>query len=140
MDAFKIYQSDFGITVGGVNYEFDHVLSFNVEDPRRKKLTRGANKKDNVGLTFEEGIRDASTVTVALLGVSPELFEVLCTAFEEETRCGVWGIDRGTGSAKMASNAILSRKPQQLNIDDSADSMTVELLFESYDVKEKRKA
>ncbi len=137
---FKIYNSDFGIKIGGVNYNFTHVENMTIEDPETTKLVRGANAGDKLGLPYKEGIKEPKKITVTIKGMSKALKEVLQAAYDAQTRLDVWCIDRGDGSSKMAKNALLSTQPNQLTIDENADSMNVALIFESYDMSEVHKS
>lgn len=137
---FKIYNCDFGIKFKGVNYDFDNVVEVQIEDPERNKLTRGSNASNKLGLAYKEGLREPKRVTIPILNMSAALQAVLVDAFESQDRLDVYCIDRKDGSSKMAKNAILSNRPQQLSIDDSAESMNVSLEFESFDLEEVHKS
>jgi len=137
---FKIYNCDFGIKINGVTYDFEHVAELQIEDPERNKLTRGSNASNKLGLPYKEGIRDPKRWTIPILNMSSELKGVLDGAFDDQTRCDVYCIDRNDGSSKMAKNAILSNKPQQLTVDESPESMQVSLEFETFDSSEVHKS
>lgn len=140
MAVFKIYDCDFGFTLNGVNYDFDHVDSLAIEDPERTRLVRGANAANKVGLVYKEGIKDAKTITVTIVSVSMEIYNLLKTAYDERTRMDAYCISRTDGSSKIAKNAILSQEPKQLSVDDSAESMNMALVFESFDISEVHKS
>ncbi len=72
--------------------------------------------------------------------MSAELKGVLDAAFDAQTRLDVYCIDRTDGSSKMGKNAVLCNKPQQLTIADSAESMNVSLMFETFDSSEVHKS
>ena len=137
---FKIYNCDFGIKLNGTDYAFDHVAEVQVEDPERNKLTRGSNAGNKIGLSYKEGIREPKRWTIPILNMSAALKGVLDTAFDAQTRMEVYCIDRNDGSSKMARNAILSNRAQQLTIDESAESMQVSLEFETFDSAETHKS
>lgn len=137
---FKLYDCDIGITLNGVNYEFEHVDSVTVEDPKRVRLTRGANQKNKVGLSYVEGVKEATTLTTSVIGIPAELHALLTEAHEKETRMDFYCISRQDGSSKMAKNAVLSQKPQQANLDDTPESLNTSLAFESFDVGEVHKS
>lgn len=137
---FKLYDCDIGITLNGVNYEFEHVDSVTVEDPKRVRLTRGANQKNKVGLSYVEGVKEATTLTTSVIGIPAELHTLLTEAHEKETRMDFYCISRQDGSSKMAKNAVLSQKPQQANLDDTPESLNTSLAFESFDVGEVHKS
>jgi hypothetical protein len=137
---FKIYESDFGIKLNGVDYQFTHVQNLTIEDPENTKLVRGANGGDKLGLIYKEGIKEPKKWTVVIIGMSKALKDVLLQAHEDKSRMDVYCISRVDGSSKMAKNSILSSIPQQLKIDEAADSMDVSLLFESYDTTEVHKS
>src|SRR5690348_9556461 len=115
---FKMYNCDFGIKVGGVSYDFEHVAELQIEDPERNRLTRGVNAKNKTGLVYKDGLKDPKRWTLPILNMSAALKSVLDDCFDNQTRCEVYAIDRTDGSSKMAKNAILSNRPQQLALDD----------------------
>jgi hypothetical protein len=137
---FKIVDCDFGVKIGGVSYDFEHVAELQIEDPEKNRLTRGANAKNKVGLVYKEGLKEPKRWTIPILNMSAELKAVLDSAFDSKTRCEVYCIDRVDGSSKMAKNAILCNKPQQLTVDETAESMNVSLEFETFDSAENHKS
>ena len=140
MGIFKLYDCDVGITLNGVNYDFEHVVSVGIEDPRRTRLTREANAGNKVGVAYTEGVKEASTITIPVIGLPMDLHNALKTAFEQKTRMDVYAISRADGSSKLAKNAVLSQTPQQLTLDDSPESMDTSLVWESFDVDEVHKS
>lgn len=140
MAVFKIYNCDFGVTLNGVNYNFEHVDKLTIEDPTKTRLTRGANASNKTGLIFHEGTKEAKTITVTILGMAADIFELLKAAHDEDTRMDVFAVSRADGSSKIAKNAVLCQEPKQLTIDDSAESMNVDLVFESFDMSEVHKS
>ncbi len=137
---FKIADCDFGIKVNGVSYDFEHVNSIQIEDTERNKLTRGTNAKNTIGLVYKEGLKDPKRWTIPILNMSPELKLVLDNLYSTKGRCDIYCIDRADGSSKMGKDAILCNKPQQLNIDDTPESMEVSLEFETYNSSETHKS
>ena len=137
---FKIYNCDFGIKKDGASYEFTDVAELTIESTRRNRLTRGANAKNKIGLAYQEGMKDPDKWTLPILNMSADLKEVLDGAFENQDRLEVYCIDRSDGSSKMAKQAILCNKPQQLSLTDSPDSMNVSLEFETFDSSEVHKS
>lgn len=139
MAQFKIYDCDFGIKVNGVGYEFTHVNELTIEDPENTKLIRGSNAGNKVGLVYKEGIKEPKMIKVTIIDMSIALKEVLDAAYANRTRLDVYCISKTDGSSKIAKNSVLSQVPQQLTIDESADSMNVALAFESFDLSEVHK-
>ncbi len=137
---FKIYNCDFGIKIGGVTYDFDDVAEITIDDPEKNKLTRGSNAKNKLGLAYKEGTKEPKKWTLPILNMSTALKDVLDSAYTDQTRLEVFCIDRNDGSSKMAKQAILCNKPQQLSITDSPDSMNVSLEFETFDSSEVHKS
>jgi len=137
--VFKIYKCDFGIKVDGTSYDFEHVAQVQIEDPERNRLTRGNNAKNMTGIAYKDGLRDPKRWTIPILQMSAALKAVLDDCFKNQKRLEVYAIDRDTGSSKMAKNAILSNAPQQLTLDDTAESMQVSLEFETFDSSEVHK-
>lgn len=137
---FKLYDCDLGIKINGTSYNFEHVQEVQIEDPERNKLTRGANAGNKIGLAYKEGLKEPKRWTIPIMGMSPELKAVLDGAFDEQTRLEVFCISRSDGSSKMARNALLSNRPQQLVLDDSPESMNVSLEFETFDSSEVHKS
>lgn len=137
---FKIYNCDFGVKVNGVDYEFFDVAELTIEDPERNRLTRGTNSKNTVGLPYKDGLAEPKRWTIPILNMSIELKALLDSAYKLQTRVDVYCIDRIDGSSKMGKNALLSNKPQQLTIDQTAESMRVSLEFETFDSSEIHKS
>jgi hypothetical protein len=133
---FKMYDCDFGIKYNGVNYDFTHVLNLQIEDPETTKLIRGSNAGNKLGIVYKEGIKDPKKVTVTIMGMAADLKAVLDQAYSNKDRLDVYCANRLDGSIKIARNAILSTQPQQLQVDENADSMNVALIFESFDLSE----
>lgn len=137
---FKLYDCDLGIKINGTSYDFEHVQEVQVEDPERNKLTRGANAGNKIGMVYKEGLKEPKRWTIPIMSMSAELKSVLDNAFDAQVRLEVFCISRSDGSSKMARNAVLSNRPQQLVLDDSPESMNVSLEFETFDSSEVHKS
>jgi hypothetical protein len=137
---FKLYDCDFGITLNGVNYDFEHVDGLQIEDPERTRLVRGANAGNKIGLAYKEGIKEAKTITLTVIGMPFELHNLLKEAYDKKTRLDCYCISRVDGSSKIAKNAVLSQEPRQLSLDESAESLNTALVFESFDISEVHKS
>lgn len=137
---FKMYNCDFGIKYNGVSYDFEHVSELQIEDPERNRLTRGANAKNKIGLSYKDGLKDPKRWTIPILNMSAALKAVLDEVFETQARVDVYAIDRTDGSSKMAKNAVLSNRPQQLTLDETSESLNVSLEFETFDSTETHKS
>lgn len=137
---FKIYNCDFGIKVNGVAYDFTNVAELQIEDNEKNRLTRGANAQDEVGLVYKEGMKEAKKWTLPILAMTPDLKTLLDSCFDNQSRVDVYCVDRTDGSAKMAKQSVLCNRPQQLKLDDSPDSMNVQLEFETFNSNENHKS
>jgi hypothetical protein len=137
---FKIYESDFGIKIGGVTYNFTHVQNMTLEDPENTKLIRGANAGNRQGLVYKEGLKDPKRITCTIIDMDADLKAVLDAAFENKTRVDVFCISRTDGSSKLGRNSVLATRPQQLQIDESPESLNVALAFETFDLVEVHKS
>lgn len=137
---FKLYDCDLGLKYNGVNYDFEHVQKLQVEDPETTKLVRGANAKNKLGLVYKEGLKEPKKITVTIIGMAADLKLVLDAAYNNKDRLDVFCVSRTDGSSKIYKNAVLSSQPQQLSLDDSAESMNVDLAFESFDASETHKS
>lgn len=140
MAIFKMYDCDFSFTYNNTVYTFSEVESFAIDDPERTRLTRGANASNKLGIAYKEGLKDAKTVTVTVLGMPADVHNLLKRIYDRRERVDVGAISRIDGSSKIAKNAILSQSPKQLSMDDSAESMNTALIFESFDVDEVHKS
>jgi hypothetical protein len=138
--TFKIYNCDLGIKINGTSYDFFDVAEVQIEDPEKNRITRGSNGKNTTGLSYKEGVKDPKKWTIPILAMSAELKGVLDDAFDKQTRVDVYCIDRTDGSSKMAKNAILCNRAQQLVLNDTPDSMNVSLEFETFDSAENHKS
>lgn len=140
MGPLKLNDCDVGLTIGGVEYNFTHVDSVTVDDPERKRLTRGANQGNKVGIQYTEGSKEAKTITTSVIDIPVALHTLLKDCYKKGTRMSFWAISRTDGSSKFAKNAILSQTPQQLALDETPESMNVSLILESFDVDDTYKA
>lgn len=140
MSSFKMYNCDWGFKYNGQTYKFDHVASLNVEDPERNQITRGANASNKVGIAYKDGLTEPKRWTLPILDMTKELKELLDLIFETQARCEVFAIDRTNGNGKMARNAVLSNRPQQLTIDETPESLQVSLEWVTFDSAETFKA
>jgi hypothetical protein len=137
---FKLYDCDFGVTINGVNYDFEHVDGLQIEDPERTRLVRGANAGNKVGLAYKEGIKEAKTITLTVIGISLELHGLLKTVYKKKDRVDCYCISRVDGSSKIGKNAVLAQEPRQLSLDESAESLNIALVFETFDISEVHKS
>lgn len=139
MSVFKLYDCDIGITLNETRYDFTHVDSVQIEDPERTRLIRGANAGNTTGIAYVEGIKEAKTITIPVIGIPSALHNALKKAYKEKTRMEVFCVSRSDGSAKLAKKSILTQSPKQLTVDDSAESMAMSLVWESFEVEETHK-
>lgn len=137
---FKLTDSDFGFTKNGVNYDFDHVDSLVIEDPETTELTRGANAKNTTGISYKQGTKEAKTITVTVMNVPMSVLQLLVDAFKNKERLDVYCVSRVDGSTKMAKEAVVSQYPQQLTVDDTAESCNIALIFKSFNLTENHKS
>lgn len=133
----KLIDCEIGFTIEGVNYNFPHVDSVTVEDPEETNLTRGANAGNKVGIIFKEGVKDPTRLTIPVMGLTTAMHELLKTVYDAETRFDFYCISRKSGASKFAKNAILCKKPQQLQLDETPESMNIALVIASFDVEDK---
>ncbi len=139
MTIFKMYECDFGLTLNGVNYNFTHVENMTIEDPEKTRLIRGSNAGNKLGLAYKEGLKEAKTVTLTVIGMPVEVHALLKAAYTDGTRMDCFCVSRVDGSSKIAKNAVLAQSPKQLQMDDSANSLNTALVFESFDIDEVHK-
>lgn len=136
---FMLYDCAFSIKITDVIYNFEHVDSVAFEDPKETKLTRGGDGRNKVGLIYTQGHKEPEVATLVLPGVSKALLEVLVRAHAAKTRVEFSAI-ASDGSGKTAKDAIIRQRPQQLTIDESIESLNVQLVLESFNVTEVHKS
>lgn len=139
MSVFKLIDCDFGVTIKGVSYDFVHVQGLTLEDNEKVRLIRGGNAGNKTGISYAEGVREAKVLTVTVIGMDTPIYTLLRDAFKNRERVECYTISRTDGSSKIAKNSVLSQMPQQLTIDETAESMNVALIFETFDIEEKHK-
>lgn len=137
---FKLYDCDIGVTARGVNYDFKHVDSVEVEDNERTVLVRGNNASDETGIDFKEGIKEPKIITVPVIDIPVELHNLLVDIYNKRERLDFYCIARSDGSSRVAKNSVLSQKPTQLSINDSPDSMNISLVFQTFKLDDKYKS
>lgn len=137
---FKMLDCDFGFSHDGgsgvVNYEFTEVENLQLEDPERTRLIRGSNGGNKTGLIYKEGIKEAKRLTLTVIGMTKAVHDLLKEIYKDKDRVDCYCVDRVSGSTKIAKNAVLCSEPQQLSLDETAESMNTALIFESFDVSE----
>ena len=136
---WKIDNCDFGFTYGGQNYDFEHCDGMTIEDPRSSHLTRGMNSKNKTGIIIEEGSDQPDTITIPALNMPVAVLELLNRIHANRERIEAYCVDRKTGDLRAIKNAILQKKPRQLDISEGRDSLIVNLIIESFDVDDKLK-
>lgn len=136
---FKLYECDVGVKYNGVSYLFDHVISYVTVDPEKTALTRGANAGNKIGLVFKEGLKEPKSITVVIQGMSTAVKAVLDTIYKNQARCEIFAIARADGSSSMGKNAVLCQAPRQLSLENSAESLNVTCMFETFDLEEDHK-
>jgi hypothetical protein len=132
----KLYDCDIGLEIRGTNYEFEHVDSVTHEDPRRHRLTRGANAKNKAGIVYTEGNKEAHVLTTSVIAIPAALHVLLKDVFAKKERIKFYCVSRVNGSSKYANQAILSQPPFQPSVDESAESMNTPIVIESFDVED----
>ena len=140
MAIFKLYECDVGFVVDGTKYEFPNVNQVVFEDNERNRLTRGASATDEIGLTYRDGIKDPKRILPDVLEMNADLYALFVSLFVNQTRFEFYCISRKDGSSKMGKNCILSNRPQQLNLDETADSLAVSLEVETFKIEEVHKS
>lgn len=103
-------------------------------------MIRGSNASNKTGLVYKEGLKEAKTITLTVIGMPVDLHNLLKDVYEKRERIDCNCISRVDGSSKIAKNAILAQSPKQLQMDDSAESLNTALIFESFDVSEEHKS
>lgn len=137
---FKLYDCDVGLTIDDVQYFFEHVDSVQIVDPEKTRLTRGANAGNKSGIAYREGLKEAKSITFQIKGISKALHDLLKQVYEDQTRVNAFIVSRKDGSSKTARNAVLGTIPKQLNLDDTPDSMNLQLDLETFDLDEIHKS
>lgn len=140
MAIFKLYECDAGLTIRGTNYTFLHVDDVTYEDPERTTLTRGANAGNNMGIPYVEGLKEPKITTYTIMECTKEMHDLLKDVYKTKERIDGYVISRKDGSAKNSKSAVLQQSPKQLSLNDSAESMQVQIAIASYDVDENHKS
>ncbi len=136
---FKAYECDFGFVINGTTYRFDHVISLQIDDPERSDLRRGANASNTTGIVYRSGLTEPKVTTVTILGVTKDVHALLKDAFKNQTRMDQFVINKFDGSSKTTKDSVLQQDPKQMTLDDSPESMQMQLVFASFDVSESHK-
>lgn len=137
---FKCENMDFGFKHNGTSYIFTDCDGMTLDDGgKAKHITRGLNATNKVGIPYTENLNQPDVITMPTLNMPKELFELLQQLYADETRISAFAIDRKTGASRFINNALIQKPPKQLNIQDGADNLKVELVIESFDVDDKLK-
>ena len=139
MATFKIYDCEFGIKAGDVNYTFEQVDSMTIEDPESVRLIRGSSASNKVGLAYTEGTKEAKKLSVTLVGISTAMYDLLAGLHSDKERVECYCIDKKTGSSKIAKDAVITQRPQQLSVNEGAESLNLVVNFETFNLEESHK-
>lgn len=131
---FQIERCDFGFVYNGTKYIFDNVDSDTIENSLEHHLVRGKNSKSSLGLSYSQNNSQPYTRTLIVKGLSKDTYKVLEKLFDEEIHFDLFAVDRIDGSLRTSKDAILVRKPIQLNINDDTDSMNTEIVVEFFEL------
>lgn len=137
---FKLYECDIGVKLNGVDYQFRNVVSVTIDDPERVQLTRGSSGNNDTGIAYVEGIREPKRVTIPIIEMSADMAAAFNAAYDNRTRMDVYIVCRSDGSSKWAKLAVLSNRPQQIQLDDTPDSMNVSIEWVSFSLTENHKS
>lgn len=137
MGSIKLYECTVGIEVAGTNYNFSHIRSVTLENPERNNLMRGVNAPESEGLAFKEGMMEPKTISVPVIEMSTDLFNLLKDCFKNQTRIKFYVVDKN-GQTFTGKQCLLAQQPMQLTLDDSAESMDCTLEFVTFLVDQKR--
>lgn len=130
----RIWRTDGGVTIDGVNYEFEHFDNVTFTISQMKHLTRGANSKNKTGISIIENSKQPDTAAVTILDISSDLIDRLNKAFENDERIALWFYDRSNLGKIQYNNAQIQQRVQQPTIAEGEESLTVTLTVESFDV------
>lgn len=137
MSAIKLYECQVGIEVNGTNYNFDHIRSVTLENPERNNLMRGVNAPTSEGLAFKEGMMEPKTISVPVIEMAKEVFDLLRSCFDNQTRLTFFVVDK-QGQSFYGKKCLLAQTPMQLTLDDSAESMDCTLEFVTFLIEQNR--
>tara|TARA_R110000782_G_scaffold144655_1_gene237516 strand:- start:5030 stop:5461 length:432 start_codon:yes stop_codon:yes gene_type:complete len=133
----QIADGDAGCSIGGQNYNFSDVDSLAFTYSKTNNLTRGSNGQNKVGITFQENLKEADSLTMMIKDCSTALYKLLLAKFDDQSRLDVWFINRQTGEGYTYTNALITNKPRQESIGEGEDSIGFSLVVKSYDITEK---
>lgn len=134
---FQIWNCEGGISHNGVNYKFRDLDSVAYTYNLKKHLIRGANATNKKGIKSHEGGKTADTAEYTVVDCSKELYRLLLSLYESETRIDAYFIDRNTGEYIIFKDAIIRDKPRQTNVSEDDTSHSFVFAVESFNVTEK---
>lgn len=129
---FKLYECDVGIKAEGITYQWKNISQVAFEDNERNRLTRGANATDEVGIAYKDGIKEAKRILPSILEMPSALHALFQRLFKDQVRFEFFCTSRKTGSSLFGKNCILSNRPMQLNLDETAESLEIAIEIETF--------
>jgi hypothetical protein len=128
----------FGMSINDVNYEMP-IDDLDTDNPRQTKITRSENGTSDMGIIYEEGVKDPFVITAQINDVPNAVLDRMKQAQASKERVKFYLIDKVDGSSIIYSNSIIQSEPYQKSINNTAESANIELIFSTFKREEKRK-
>src|SRR5574344_2327987 len=116
MNRLDLSRCNFGFVYNGTRYEFEDIDSDIVDNPHETGLTRGMNAKNKSGLEYESNLDQPIIRTQIVKNIPIEIINLLGDIYKKKGRLDIFCIDRIDGTSRISKNAVLKKKPTQLNV------------------------
>ena len=114
---------------GGGLVIFNNVISFEVNNPRTRKLIDSPQGGGD-GLFFEENLTQSIALSTVLRDVPADVYKDIVGAWNKKQRIDLSIIDLMTGRTMTGKNMILSDDPSNGKADGSEDTLDLTLKFQ----------
>lgn len=133
MKNLRVWKTDGGVIIDGVDYHFDDWDSVTFTLGRVKHIMRGANGTNTRGIDTEEGLKTPDTAQCVIVDMSQSVYNLLNKCWKNDTRIDLYFIDRENLGKVQFNNARITTPVRQLNIGAEDTNLQVMLSVESFD-------
>ena len=112
------------LTMQGVAYGFPWVNSVVINDPRENILATSPQGHGN-GIVYRQGTTAPINADFIVREVPAELFDVMVSAFEKQTRFDVLMYDKNIGDQYAMGDCIMRTNPSNVDVSEGEETFDV---------------
>ena len=131
----RIWKTEGGFRINGTDYQIDDFDNVNFTYSDKRHIMRGANGKNKVGIDTREGLKVPSKAIMNVVDCSNEIYDLLLSAFNNDTRIDLYFIDSENLGKITLNSAKITDVPRQVGIGEEDSNLSFSLSVESFNVE-----